>query len=307
MTEIQKLNETPLSQAIKAIILPRNRIETGLYFFLWIRDVLSIIEAWNVETELTAEELANLEAMTFLYDENDVRQAYLQMTEPIGEVAEVIYPVPELMLQIMKIQNAILKNEPENTLMEHEIALLEMLAANLNNNDGIIDLAPSLHESSNLCVYPFADVLNHSYERLMGRLAEPIVKRIVGSVKRNMQRLDRNSGMMQSEEDSCLGNVWDEFCVEVQGQQSLFYELYLDYIEKLVFEKINECSKDETIILWTQTQGYDNWSLSEPDCDYSDILFENYVTDEVCEYLLQKIIEAADNFSSNRIDEYLFR
>ena len=43
MTEIQKLNETPLSQAIKAIILPRNRIETGLYFFLWIRDVLKFL------------------------------------------------------------------------------------------------------------------------------------------------------------------------------------------------------------------------------------------------------------------------
>lgn len=105
----------------------------------------------------------------------------------------------------------------------------------------------------------FLDSLCCSYECLMERFAEPIVRRIVNKVKRELQSFDRDSGMMQSHEDSGLKNVWDELCAQVQGEESVFYSAYLDVVESIINGLLDACQEDEKIILWTQTQDYEEW------------------------------------------------
>lgn len=154
----------------------------------------------------------------------------------------------------------------------------------------------------------FSETLVFSYELLMGHLAETLLKQLTGKVKRKLQGLDRESNMMMSSEDSNLRNVWDEFCVQVQGEQSFFYDSYLDVIESIIAELLANCTEDEKIILWTQTQEYEEWSESpdNDELDFTDVLKMNYDEIAVCEYVLHEVENMACNYSTARIDKYLY-
>ena len=152
----------------------------------------------------------------------------------------------------------------------------------------------------------FLNALAYSYECLMSRLAEPIVKRIVRKVKRQLQSYTRNSGMMQSEEDSGLLNVWDEFCVQLQSQESIFFDAYLYTVESLVMDVLQKCTEDELIILWTQTEAYEYWKEEIEDVDCNDYLKRNFELTSICDFLVHELEYEAANYSSKRIENYLY-
>ena len=139
MTEIQELNRTPLSQAIKSILFPYRVEETIPYLFQWIQLTIGLIEAENPETELTETEMIRLEGMTCCTEE-DAKTVYMALTQPVDGTAEdLIYEVPELMQQIDNIKKAAEDMSlPEDTLLEEEVTLLEMLAENIRQNGTVL-------------------------------------------------------------------------------------------------------------------------------------------------------------------------
>ncbi|MBI2320562.1 MAG: hypothetical protein HYU88_00290 [Chloroflexi bacterium] len=62
-----------------------------------------------------------------------------------------------------------------------------------------------------------------SQSDLIAQLAERASKRIA---RRTVVALQRMKDGLQSGEDSGLRNLWDEICVQMQGQQSVFWDLY---------------------------------------------------------------------------------
>ena len=135
MTEIQKVNETPLSQMFKELLFPYQK-ENSPYLFQWIQQAISLMEAWGylVETSsLSSEELANLEALTHSEKVQQAFRTLLPPSDPLNNQSEILSTASRLLKA---------KSEPEHERLT--ISLLEMLAANAANSGA--DLTPSLHE-----------------------------------------------------------------------------------------------------------------------------------------------------------------
>ena len=134
MTEVQKLNATPLSQGFKKL-LPLNRSEKELYVLQWIRQTVELMQGyWNSGGDW--EVLANLEALTFTEKYSEAYRTLLPPTEPL-------YSSSELMRQIKRVESA----QTEEQIEEESVTLLEMLVDNSTFSDSeLADLKPSLHE-----------------------------------------------------------------------------------------------------------------------------------------------------------------
>lgn len=134
MTEVQRLNATPLSQGFKKL-LPWNRAERELYVLQWIRQTVELMQGyWNSGAD--PEVLANLEALTFTEKYSEAYRMLLPPTEPL-------YSNSELMRQIKRVESA----QTEEQIEEESVTLLEMLVDNSTFSDSeLADLKPSLHE-----------------------------------------------------------------------------------------------------------------------------------------------------------------
>lgn len=135
MTEVQKLNESPLSKAILNL-LP-NPQRNSLYLLQWLRQTLLTAEGLNQETGLTPEEAANLEMLTYS-EPSEARNLYRMLAPVSGEPwssSDLIRKSQEAEKQLNKAK--------DYDLTPAQLELLQMFTDNLNNNGA--DLSPSLH------------------------------------------------------------------------------------------------------------------------------------------------------------------
>lgn len=136
MTEVQRLNETPLSQGFKKLLWrPLAPGDSKLYLLQWVRQTVELMQGyWS--TEADPEMLANLEALTFTEKYSEAYGVLLPPTEPL-------YSNSELMRQIKRVESA----QTEEKIEEESVTLLEMLVDNSTFSDSeLADLKPSLHE-----------------------------------------------------------------------------------------------------------------------------------------------------------------
>ena len=136
MTEVQKLNETPLSKEILNMIGP-NVEKNSLFVLQWLRQTLLTAEGLNQETGLTPEEAANLEALTFS-EPNEARSLYRMLAPVSGEP----WSSNDLIRKAQQAQKQLQKAKSYD-LTPAQIELLQMFRDNLNNHGA--DLSPSLH------------------------------------------------------------------------------------------------------------------------------------------------------------------
>lgn len=152
------------------------------------------------------------------------------------------------------------------------------------------------------------------YRHIIDCQATVCIDKVVRKVIRELQKCKRNSGMMQSEADSGLDNLWDEICVQVQGEYSAFWNLYEDNIFTVIINVLEaSCSISEMQMLWLQTDSFDAWS----DCEFEEedelanYFDENnlpveYSSDDVAAYILNKVLGEAADYHNRRIEKYLF-
>ncbi len=62
---------------------------------------------------------------------------------------------------------------------------------------------------------------------------------IAKKVVRDLKTL-KDKDFLLSGDDSGLENVWDEICVQMQGEQSFHWSIYEDLIEKVVYEEMKK-------------------------------------------------------------------
>lgn len=135
---------------------------------------------------------------------------------------------------------------------------------------------------------------------------------------RLMQCKDTLSG-----DDSCLNNFWEEFCVQVQQEQSFHWQTYLDQLHlwiKTGFEKLPMWQrntiwltlKDEAITDYFNTEydpydsEYEEKPFYEDDATKVDIENKDYYDiNEVAELITEKVEEEAANFSNKAIERYI--
>lgn len=110
---------------------------------------------------------------------------------------------------------------------------------------------------------------------------------------------------MQSGDDTPLKNMWDEICVQVQGEQSGMWDDYEDTISSLILSKVEGLDSVTQQAIWLQTDEGTDWSVDNEDQDGQEIPI---VCEDIAKYILDGfMLSAAANWTNRRIERYLQR
>ena len=98
-------------------------------------------------------------------------------------------------------------------------------------------------------------------ESIVTELARQLCKRIADSTKQCLEEMEP-SGL--AGEDSTLSSVWEEFCAQVQWDQSVHWQAYLDTISGFLEGEIELLKDFERQAIWLQTESGFDWA-----CDHA--------------------------------------
>ena len=99
--------------------------------------------------------------------------------------------------------------------------------------------------------------------RIVRALAETACQRVARKTIRALQRLDDPSCLL-SGEDTSLGNVWDEICVQLQAEYSSAWDAYEETVRSFVDNYVDELPAEEREAIWLQTPEGQDWD-DEPE------------------------------------------
>jgi hypothetical protein len=135
-------------------------------------------------------------------------------------------------------------------------------------------------------------------ERVVRALAEAICVRVVRSVIRSMRQFP--AGNLA---DEGLDTVWEEFCVQIQGIETVIWPVYERFAMEFLYPLAEGLADYERTAVWLQTQRADDWRIDyefqEPDDPVDDA--PPVDLDEVADYLYAELCHAAGYYSNRRI------
>jgi hypothetical protein len=98
--------------------------------------------------------------------------------------------------------------------------------------------------------------------------------------------------------DSGLRTVWEEFCVQVKGEQSVDWELFEDTVKECISGTLLSLTHLQQVALWMQSDAAIDW-LSEHE-DGSEL-------PAVVEVVYSVVWQLADESKNPRVARYLAR
>lgn len=130
-------------------------------------------------------------------------------------------------------------------------------------------------------------------------VAEQAGERVARKVILALQKLTDT----MSDDDSELTTVWDEICVQIQFQQSIFWDAYDETVRGIVARHVAELPEYESEALWLQTLAGEGWDAEEPESRDAYPVADDDITDHVIGYVYSR---AAD-WSNARIRAFFER
>lgn len=104
-----------------------------------------------------------------------------------------------------------------------------------------------------------------------------------------------------SGEDSGLTNVWDEICVQLQSEYSLYWSAYEQTIHAFVSAYVDELQLHELEAVWLITEQGEEWDCElEEERDPDPVL-----KDDVVEDVVSAVYGVATNWTNDRIRRFL--
>ena len=143
------------------------------------------------------------------------------------------------------------------------------------------------------------DTRTPSRDRIVRALARQITARVVRRVIRRLAELGRP--YMQSPEDSGLSHVWDELCVQLQGEQSIYWHLYDDTVYQHVAAEVERVADYELEAVWLSTSQGEEWDYDDESERDPDPVSQS----DVIDFIVDEVYEAGTNWSNRRIRAYL--
>ena len=112
------------------------------------------------------------------------------------------------------------------------------------------------------------------------------------------QLMDMTDGL-QSGEDSGLKTLWDEYCVQVQGEHFAFFGLYEDMVCGFAEAAAEQLTQEERLAIWLVTREGEDWEPADP--------FEKppIDMDSVTNQIIVCVNDIAVNYRSAAIDTFL--
>lgn len=125
-------------------------------------------------------------------------------------------------------------------------------------------------------------------------------------IKDAIQSLEAMDSQEMLSGDSGLKNVWEEICVQVQDEQSFFWETYVETIESLLAGYVEMLDANARLALWTLTESGLDYIDDHQTEDKAglDIPVD---TDEIVAMLRDGLLSAAANHESRSISRFLQR
>jgi len=135
---------------------------------------------------------------------------------------------------------------------------------------------------------------------IVKKVAELASRRMTNKVIAQMQKLSAT----MSGDDSGLETVWNEICVQVQYEQSFFWDNYDSMVRVTTNTFVEELSRHEQESLWLQTDNGFDWKYDKHE-DNDDYPVYN---EDIVDYLVREYIYSKAGFWSNKlIRDYLDR
>lgn len=133
-------------------------------------------------------------------------------------------------------------------------------------------------------------------EDITAQVADAACKRICRRIIRWFQQESAEF----SGADSGLRNSWDEVCVQVQDQHSVFWTAYEATLIGLIRGEVMSLDPKVRNAVWLQTEVWDYWSEEDDEPDMSE--------PDIIEYLYREyVLSAAADWTNARIQRYLER
>ena len=137
-------------------------------------------------------------------------------------------------------------------------------------------------------------------DRIISSIAEKACKTISNRVIRHLCTL--NTGLL-SGDDSSLENIWDEICVQVQGEYSIFWDLYEDTIEGILEVEIEKEDRAVLSSIWLQTYDGNKWTCDDENEAKREVPY--FLPDLVSYVFHEYVMQNAMEWSNRRIRAYL--
>ena len=138
-----------------------------------------------------------------------------------------------------------------------------------------------------------------SERRIVRAIASEAAERLCRQAVAALQKMRHT----MSGDDSGLSTTWDEICVQVQDEQSMFWDAYESAIHDSLGWPVAQLATYERDALWLQTpEGFD-WECRD-DARTSD---EEPVNDHdiICHLVREHVLRRAGEWSNPRIRAFL--
>lgn len=107
-----------------------------------------------------------------------------------------------------------------------------------------------------------------------------------------------------SGDDSGLQSTWEEICVQVQYEQSIFWDAYDSTARSVVLDLVGQLPAHEREAIWLQTEPGSDWTDKDEDERDPYPVYDGDVADHV---LTDWIYDEAGRWTNARIRKYLDR
>ena len=148
------------------------------------------------------------------------------------------------------------------------------------------------------------------YKEIILVQSEILISKIVKQVIRQLMKLKQEC--ILSGDVSILENVWDEYCVQIQDQESVHFSAYIDAIVINIKSYIENLKDVEKAIIWLSTERGAEWIENLPEIDISKEKYTLARIDQIPVFdgdLISAVLNELDgiaiNYSNKRIREYL--
>jgi len=116
-----------------------------------------------------------------------------------------------------------------------------------------------------------------------------------------------NQKDLTSGDDTCLENNWEEYCVQVQDEESIAWDSYIAHTESLFQRFYDELPTEQQFTLWLETEGGQDWYWEDDnrvndEFKYNEapIYFEDCI-----KFLMDELNSIAIDFESENITNYI--
>jgi hypothetical protein len=129
---------------------------------------------------------------------------------------------------------------------------------------------------------------------------DPLAEKILRKTIAELQKITETT---LSGDDSILVNAWEEICVQIQFEESVFWDVYDQTARGIVAGHVEELNEDDKIELWSKTDEgwdwfYDHGEETNPEPPICE--------DEIIDYIVREYLyKKAGDWSNKRIRAFL--